>query len=107
MSFPQARPNPQSILVLPLMEIPAMWLNPKGYGRRATSSLLAIVVSLAAFSAAEAQQNPRPRANWALADKFSPQALTGVIGSTTLSASFINKTDSAWYNWRDRNGSRF
>jgi dipeptidyl-peptidase-4 len=82
-----------------------MWFKSSGRAQRALACTLFMVSAVGAE--AVAQQNPVQRANWALAQKFSPQSLTGVVGSTNLTASFINKTDSAWYNWRDRNGGRF
>ena len=71
-----------------------------------------LIVAVATLVAAETQaqiapKNTQPVANWALSDKFSQEALRSVIYSTQVTARFINKTDSAWYNWRDRNGSRF
>ncbi len=75
---------------------------------RTTSSWLACLALTALLgAAAEAQQTPVPHANWALAEKFNPDGLRGALFSTSVAARFINKTDSAWYNWRDRNGSRF
>ena len=66
-----------------------------------------LALTLLLVSAGAAQQSQAPNANWALADKFSPEALRAVTYSSSVNARFINKTDSAWYNWRDRNGSRF
>ena len=48
-----------------------------------------------------------PRANWELANKFGTEALRPVTYSATLQPRWIGKTDSMWYNWRDKNGSRF
>lgn len=55
-----------------------------------------------------AQTNGRNvRANWELADKFSPEALRRVTYSQQVVPRWIGKSDSLWYNWRDRNGSTF
>jgi dipeptidyl aminopeptidase/acylaminoacyl peptidase len=47
------------------------------------------------------------KANWELANKFSTEALRRVTYSITVTPHFIGKTDSLWYNWKDRNGSTF
>lgn len=49
----------------------------------------------------------RPQANWELSNKFTTQALQRVIYSTTLQPRWIGKTDSMWYNWRNREGASF
>ena len=68
-----------------------------------------IVLTAVGLQSAAAQNQPVPtgRANWALAEKFNQQAVNNAISSTSVGAVFILKTDSAWYNWRDENGSRF
>ncbi|MES2177241.1 MAG: DPP IV N-terminal domain-containing protein [Gemmatimonadota bacterium] len=48
-----------------------------------------------------------PRANWTLADRFSAASLRSVVLSTAIQPRWLGETDSLWYNWRDRNGSRF
>jgi dipeptidyl aminopeptidase/acylaminoacyl peptidase len=47
------------------------------------------------------------RANWVLADRFGQAALRSVVGSTGVQPHWLGQTDSMWYNWRDRNGTRF
>ncbi|MBC7894690.1 MAG: DPP IV N-terminal domain-containing protein [Cytophagaceae bacterium] len=47
------------------------------------------------------------RANWELADKFNAETMRRVTYSTTVQPRFIGKSDSLWYNWRDRTGSSF
>ena len=68
-----------------------------------------VVLTAVGLQSAAAQNQPVPtgRANWALAEKFNQQAVNNAISSTSVGAVFILKTDSAWYNWRDENGSRF
>ena len=68
----------------------------------------ATVMFALAAGPASAQEKAANHANWALADKFSTEAMREVLSfSTSVTPRFINKTDSAWYNWRDRNGARF
>src|SRR5688500_10775841 len=69
-----------------------------------------VVIGLSLIGSATpvaAQRAPAVQANWALAEKFSAAALRPITYSSSVNARFINKTDSAWYNWRDRNGTRF
>lgn len=47
------------------------------------------------------------RANWALANRFSPEALRLFVYSSTIQPRFINETDSFWYSWRDSGGTTF
>jgi dipeptidyl-peptidase-4 len=49
----------------------------------------------------------QPQANWELSNKFSTQALQRVTYSTALVPRWIGKTDSLWYNWRNRQGAGF
>lgn len=75
--------------------------------RAAFIALIGIAGTSLQGGTALAQRAPEVKANWALANKFSPEATRDVIYSTSVNARFINKTDSAWYYWKDRNGSRF
>lgn len=61
----------------------------------------------AAASGQGVSANDRPQANWELSNKFTTQALQRVIYSTTLQPRWIGKTDSMWYNWRNRQGASF
>jgi dipeptidyl-peptidase 4 len=75
-----------------------------------SAKLATLTILLAAISlqpAAAQQPTAAGRANWALAEKFNQQSVNNAISSTSVNALFILKTDSAWYNWRDANGSRF
>jgi dipeptidyl-peptidase-4 len=47
------------------------------------------------------------RANWPLAERFGAVPLRTAVYSTAVQPRWIGKSDSLWYNWRDRNGSRF
>ena len=72
---------------------------------------------LAAALPAPAQAPPQPdvlrqqaranRANWTLAERFSPTALRPLIYSNGVQPRWLGKTDSLWYNWRDTSGSHF
>ena len=64
----------------------------------------AALVALLLPVVAAAQQST---ANWALADKFSPDKLRPLVYTTTVNARFIGQSDSLWYNWKDHNGSAF
>jgi dipeptidyl aminopeptidase/acylaminoacyl peptidase len=46
-------------------------------------------------------------ANWLLAERFSSTAMRQAIYSAGVQPRWIGETDSLWYNFRDRNGSRF
>jgi hypothetical protein len=70
-----------------------------------------LLAGLTATLPAGAQQSvsptPHEHANWALARRFDPQALRGVVLSTTVQPRWLGETDSLWYNWRDKTGSHF
>jgi dipeptidyl-peptidase 4 len=68
--------------------------------------LLAVPLLLPAVPAA-AQPNQQPVANWPLADRFSPEAMRSVLFTQSVTPRWIAETDSMWYSWRDRSGTRF
>ena len=47
------------------------------------------------------------KANWALANRFTAGALRAITYTQAVSPRFLGKSDTLWYNWKDRNGSRF
>lgn len=47
------------------------------------------------------------KANWKLAEKFTPESLRPYFYSTSISPEFILKTDQFWYSWRDSTGITF
>lgn len=53
------------------------------------------------------QQARQNRGNWTLADRFSPTALRPIVYTNAVQPHWLGKTDSLWYNWKDRNGSHF
>ena len=65
------------------------------------------VLILSALTTAVHAQQPVVNANWALSDKFSNSNLRPYIYTSTVAPRWIGKSDSMWYNWKDRNGSRF
>ena len=70
--------------------------------------LTGTALPLGAQSLVTATQQVRVnRANWTLADRYSPTALRSAVYSTSVQPRWIGETDSLWYNWRDRTGSRF
>jgi dipeptidyl aminopeptidase/acylaminoacyl peptidase len=69
--------------------------------------ILASVLVAAGAANAVAQQAPVTHANWAQADRYTNEALQPMVYSTNLSARFIGKSDSLWYQWRDSKGTRF
>ena len=71
-----------------------------------------VFLCLATMAVSASAQSPesRPpavRANWELAAKFNADVMRRVTFSTSVQPRFIGRTDSLWYNWRDRNGSSF
>ncbi len=61
---------------------------------------------LPALVATLAQTEP-VKANWKLANRFTAESLAPFVPSTTLTPSWINKTDAFWYTWRDDSGRTF
>lgn len=70
---------------------------------------------LAPAAVAQAPRLPAPetvpvrvnRANWTLAERFGTDAMRTAVYSTGVQPRWLGETDSLWYNWRDRTGSRF
>ncbi len=80
-------------------------------GRPRLRVLVHAITLLAAIPVAPLAQSgsasDRPQANWELSNKFGTQALQRVTYSSTLQPRWIGKTDSMWYNWRNREGATF
>jgi len=55
----------------------------------------------------QADEGRVTKANWALANRFSTAALRAITYSNAVQPRFLGQSDTMWYNWRDRNGSRF
>jgi len=60
-----------------------------------------------AQAAPQADEGRTNKGNWALANRFSTAALRSITYTQAVQPRFLGKSDSMWYNWRDRNGSRF
>ena len=77
----------------------------------AVRTLRRVALAFAAFVPLSlAAQQPREavvKANWDLANKFGTQSLNRINYTTNLAARWIGKTDSMWYNWKDKDGTRF
>ncbi|MDE3129257.1 MAG: DPP IV N-terminal domain-containing protein, partial [Gemmatimonadota bacterium] len=67
----------------------------------------AVAVATVAARPVAAQQARGNQANWALANKFTPEAMRPILYSETVAAHWIGKSDSMWYNWKDHTGSTF
>lgn len=66
----------------------------------------ALLLALAALPTG-AQGRGENNANWALANRFTTEALRSVVHSTSVTPRWIGEKDSLWYNWRDSKGSAF
>jgi dipeptidyl aminopeptidase/acylaminoacyl peptidase len=47
------------------------------------------------------------QANWRLSNRFSPESLRPFVYSTSLTPSWIAKSDKFWYSWKDEAGTKF
>jgi hypothetical protein len=56
---------------------------------------------------APAVAQERVQANWPLAERFTTEALRPVLFTQSVTPRWIAGTDSLWYSWKDRNGTRF
>ena len=54
-----------------------------------------------------AAQEHANKANWQLADKFSPVALRSRLFTTSVNPHWLGQSDSLCYDWKDHNGSTF
>jgi dipeptidyl aminopeptidase/acylaminoacyl peptidase len=68
--------------------------------------LLCSVLALPLLSPLAAQERPN-KANWQLADKFSPANLRSKIFTATVNPRWLGQSDSLCYDWKDHNGSAF
>ena len=84
----------------------------RGVPRAALAAVLLLGATVPAAAqgpvpAPATQQVRVNRANWVLAERYSPTALRTATYSTSVQPRWIGETDSLWYNWRDNTGSRF
>ena len=47
------------------------------------------------------------KANWALAERFTSELLRPYVYSSSVNPAWINKTDTFWYSWRNRDGVKY
>lgn len=78
-------------------------------GTLVAAMLAVLLMGFSPISVASAQQNTASpnQANWDLFERFSSSALNRFVHSTSVSANWINETDSLWYAWADRDGRRY
>jgi dipeptidyl aminopeptidase/acylaminoacyl peptidase len=96
---------------------PAAASSSRGGLARTSLFRAALITSLTLPALSAAAQVPAPTvemmpvrvnaANWLLAERFSSNAMRQAIYSAGVQPRWIGETDSLWYNFRDRNGSRF
>jgi dipeptidyl-peptidase 4 len=80
--------------------------RPRGRSRvLCCAALLGLAAAMTATMPAAAQE--RVQANWPLAERFTTEALRPVLFSQSVAPRWIAETDSMWYSWRDRSGTRF
>ncbi len=65
------------------------------------------VAALGAQATPQADEGRANKGNWALANRFSSAALRSITYTQAVQPRFLGKSDTMWYNWRDRDGSRF
>ena len=81
--------------------------------RRLASALLLLGAATSPLQAQLAAPTGQPdearpnKANWALANRFGTGALRSVTYTFGVQPRFLGKSDTMYYNWRDRSGSRF
>jgi dipeptidyl-peptidase 4 len=89
---------------------------PAPHASRLTALAAALVAAAIVVSPLEAQVRtpqvemqavPVNSANWLMAERFSATAMRQAIYTAGVQPRWIGETDSLWYNYRDRNGSRF
>ena len=72
---------------------------------RASAGLLALV--LVVFAAPLVAQEHANKANWELAEKFSPQNLRSRLYSSAVAPHWLGQSDSLCYDWKDHAGTTF
>jgi dipeptidyl-peptidase 4 len=65
------------------------------------------LLGLLALGASPLAAQERVQANWPLAERFSTEALRPVLFTQSIAPRWIAETDSMWYSWKDRAGTRF
>ncbi|WP_026848629.1 S9 family peptidase [Gemmatimonas phototrophica] len=81
--------------------------------RRLASTLFLLGATTSPLAAQAGPQGAQPdeqrpaKANWSLANRFSAASLRSITYTFGVQPRFLGKSDTMYYNWRDRNGSRF
>ncbi len=75
-------------------------------GAIATSASL-VTPQLGAQQPNQADESRTNKGNWALANRFSTGALRAITYTNGVQPRFLGQSDTMWYNWRDREGSKF
>ncbi len=73
---------------------------------RATSRLAGLIVFTALIAGGVAQNNGN-HANWPQAERFSTEQLRPYLYSSSVTPAWINKGDTFWYAWRNREGQNY
>jgi dipeptidyl-peptidase-4 len=68
---------------------------------------LAAPLSIASAQNGSARDAAAPKANWTLAERFGTNGLRSAIYTTGVQPRWLGESDSLFYNWKDRTGSRF
>lgn len=66
---------------------------------------LRLAIAFLAVGATAGAQDRPVRANWQLADKFSPANLRSKVFTSAVNPHWLGQSDSLCYDWKNRNGS--
>src|SRR4051812_17141142 len=66
-----------------------------------------VVAGLLVLATAVSAQDRPNKANWQLADKFSPANLRSKVFTTSVNPHWLGQSDSLCYDWKDHTGSTF
>jgi dipeptidyl-peptidase 4 len=66
-----------------------------------------LLLGLPGMMSAPVAAQERVQANWPLAERFTTEALRPVLFTQSVTPRWIAGTDSLWYSWKERNGTRF
>src|SRR4051812_33907082 len=69
--------------------------------------VLRVAVLLALGAMPAAAQDKMVKANWELAEKFSPTNLRSRVYTSAVNPHWLGQSDSLCYDWKDHNGSTF
>lgn len=69
--------------------------------------LLLFLAAVSIGSTGVAQQQPVTKANYDLAERFSPAKVGRMVGSTSVRPNWFRNSDKFWYTWRDSDGTKY